>query len=133
MNIAQVTRLTGLTGKTIRYYDSIGLIVAAGREQNGYRVYTEQQVRELAFVQKAKTLGFSLDECRDLLELNRNKDRHSSDVKKIAQKKLDDVDQRIQQLQAVRQSLSHLVDSCSGDQDPDCNILASLSSGRRNN
>ena len=65
MNIAKVAELTGLSGKTIRYYDSIGLIVAAGQEQNGYRVYVEHQVRELAFVQKAKALGFSLNECRE--------------------------------------------------------------------
>ena len=63
----------------------------------------------------------------NLFELNRNQHRHSGDVKKIAREKLDDVEQRIQQLQAVKHSLAHLVDSCSGDQNPDCNILASLS------
>lgn len=127
MNISKVASQTGLTSKTIRYYESIGLIQVARRQENGYRDYSEQQVQELKFVQQARILGFSLDECRELLELNRNTGRRSADVKKIAEEKLGDVELRIQQLNAMKASLKNLVESCAGDNDPNCSILASLS------
>lgn len=127
MNISRVAGLTGLTNKTIRYYESIGLIVAASRLENGYRDYSEQQVKELTFVQQARTLGFTLDECRGLLELNRNSERRSVDVKKIAQEKLMDIESRVQQLESMKKSLTMLVESCAGDNQSECSILASLS------
>ncbi|AMO54842.1 transcriptional regulator [Endozoicomonas montiporae] len=127
MNISKVASRTGLTSKTIRYYESIGLIEAARRLDNGYRDYSEQQLQELKFVQQARVLGFSLDECRELLELNRNKQRRSADVKKIAGEKLADVETKIQQLQAMKSGLCRLIESCAGDENPDCSILTALS------
>ncbi|MCW7554823.1 Cu(I)-responsive transcriptional regulator [Endozoicomonas gorgoniicola] len=127
MNISKVASITGLTSKTIRYYESIGLIPAARRQENGYRDYSEQQVQELRFVQQARALGFSLDECRELLELNRNSQRRSADVKKIAGEKLADVESRIQQLEAMKSSLYRLIESCAGDDNPQCSILTALS------
>ena len=127
MNISKVASITGLTSKTIRYYESIGLIPAARRQENGYRDYSEQQVQELRFVQQARALGFCLDECRELLELNRNSQRRSADVKKIAGEKLADVESRIQQLEAMKSSLCRLIENCAGDDNPQCSILTALS------
>ena len=127
MNISKVAEQTGLTSKTIRYYESVGLISAAKRLDNGYRDYSEQQIKELKFVQQARALGFSLDECRELLELNRNSRRRSADVKKVAEEKLADIEVRIQQLKAMKSSLKDLVEHCAGDNSPQCSILASLS------
>ena len=105
----------------------MALFLPPRRQENGYRDYSEQQVQELRFVQQARALGFSLDECRELLELNRNSQRRSADVKKIAGEKLADVESRIQQLEAMKSSLYRLIESCAGDDNPQCSILTALS------
>lgn len=72
MNISKVAKATGLTAKTIRYYESIGLITAPVRSDNGYRSYTEGALRELRFVKRARETGFNLEECQELLALYRD-------------------------------------------------------------
>ena len=127
MNISQAAKHTGLNNKTIRYYESIGLISPASRGANGYRLYGEKQLKELRFVHQARDLGFTLDECRELLALYNDHSRKSADVKVIARSRIEDINQRILQLQAMKDSLVKLVDCCHGNDRPDCPILDGLS------
>jgi MerR family copper efflux transcriptional regulator len=125
MNIGDVARATGLPAKTIRYYEDIGLVVPA-RRANGYRVYDAQHVHRLAFLYRARTLGFSIDECRLLLSLYEDKRRASADVKRIALEKIGEIEKKIDALAAMRATLAHLAQNCHGDQRPDCPILDDL-------
>lgn len=125
MNIAEVSAATGLPAKTIRYYEDIGLITPA-RQENGYRVFRETDQHKLAFLARARSLGFGIDACRDLLALYTDQDRASADVKAIAQTHLGEIDTKIDALQAMRSTLAELVDACAGDNRPDCPILKDL-------
>ena len=126
MNIGDAAKATGLSSKTIRYYESIDLI-AADRQENGYRTYTDAHVHKLRFVQRARGLGFSIDDCRALLSLYQDKHRASAEVKNIAQKHLEEIEGKIAELQDLQQTLSHLVEHCAGDHRPDCPIMDGLS------
>ena len=125
MNIGAASKITSLPAKTIRYYEEIGLVNPA-RSANGYRDYDEQKIHQLAFLHRARSLGFSIDECRLLLSLYDDKHRASGDVKRIAQGKIAEIDRKITELSAMRSTLSHLAESCHGDQRPDCPILDDL-------
>ena len=125
MNIGTAARLTGLPAKTIRYYEDIGLIVPA-RSTNGYRTYDEPHIHRLAFLQRARSLGFSIDECRLLLSLYDDGNRLSSDVKRIALEKISEIDRKIEELSGMRAALAHLAENCHGDDRPDCPILDDL-------
>ena len=125
MNIGEAAERSGLPPKTIRYYEDIGLVVA-DRRANGYRDYSEGHVHKLCFVQRARSLGFTVDECRSLLSLYEDKSRASADVKQLAQSRLTDIDRKIAELRGMRAALSSLIDGCYGDQRPDCPILDDL-------
>lgn len=125
MNISDVAARTGLPAKTIRYYEDIGLIRPA-RNANGYRVFGTPDMHKLAFLGRARTLGFSIAECRTLLALYEDEDRASADVKRLAEDHLARIDEKIAQLQAMQATLRHLVQSCAGDARPDCPILRDL-------
>ena len=129
MNISSAAELTGLPAKTIRYYEEIGLVVPA-RAGNGYRTYSEQHLHRLAFLQRARGLGFSIEECRLLLSLYDDKQRASSDVKQIAQEKVAEIDRKIGELTSMRATLAHLAETCHGDERPDCPILDDLAGDR---
>ncbi len=81
MNISEVAKLTGLTAKAIRFYESKGIIKEASRGANGYRQYTQHQVDELLLIRRSRLVGFNLDECQELLNLSNNPNRRSADVK----------------------------------------------------
>ena len=133
MNIGEAAQKSGLPAKTVRYYDDIGL-VHPSRSENGYRDYSEQDVHRLRFLQRARSLGFSVEECRQLLSLYVDRDRASADVKAVAQHHLDEIEEKIAELQALRSTLKDLVESCRGDDRPDCPIIDDLSQpqkGRR--
>lgn len=125
MNVRDTAARTGLPAKTIRYYDDIGLVVA-DRRNNGYRDYGDRAIQKLAFLKRARQLGFSLDDCRQLLSLYEDTSRESADVKSLAEAHLAEVDARLEELQHLRQTLAHLIHSCRGDDRPDCPILADL-------
>ena len=125
MNIGTASRRSGLPPKTIRYYEQIGL-VAPGRRDNAYRDYGESDVHELRFVARARSLGFSVDECRKLLGLYRDKDRSSLEVRETARAHIADIRDKIAALRAMEAMLAELVDRCAGDQRPDCPILEGL-------
>lgn len=125
MNIGDAAKQCSLPVKTIRYYDEIGL-VSPRRAASGYREYSSADVHRLQFVARARGLGFSLDDCRHLLSLYEDRSRASADVKLIVQEKLTEIDQKISELQELRQTLSQLSEHCRGDSRPDCPILADL-------
>ena len=129
MNIGEAAQRSGLSAKTIRYYEESGLIAPAARAENGYRDYSDTDVHKLRFVRHARGLGFSVDDCAQLLSLYQDKSRHSADVKAIAQQHLSDVENKIRELEELRNTLSHLVDCCHGDNRPDCPILEGIAEG----
>lgn len=125
MNIGEVAERSGIPPKTIRYYEEIGLI-RPQRSGNGYRAFRESDLHKLAFLGRARALGFSIEDCRTLLGLYEDEGRESAQVKAVAEEHLAAIDEKITQLQAMRGTLSHLVASCHGDHRPDCPILSDL-------
>ena len=125
MNIGDVAERAGLPPKTIRYYEDIGLIRPA-RTSNGYRAFAERDLHDLVFIGRARGLGFSVEDCRTLLDLYRDGSRASADVKRIAGRHLDEIDGKIGELRAMRETLAHLIHECAGDNRPDCPILKDL-------
>jgi len=126
MNIGEAARRSGVSAKMIRYYESIGLTAPAARSEAGYRHYGDPEIHTLRFVRRARTLGFSLDETRELLALWRDRSRASADVKRLAESHIADLEQRIAELRGVADTLRHLARCCHGDDRPDCPILADL-------
>ncbi|WP_339850662.1 Cu(I)-responsive transcriptional regulator [uncultured Nisaea sp.] len=125
MQIREVEQSAGLPAKTIRYYEEIGL-VRPNRQDNGYRIYSTEDVHRLRFLQRARGLGFSIEDCRALLSLYDETGRESADVRAIAEAHLDEIDRKIRELKGMRQTLAHLVHACHGDDRPDCPILDDL-------
>lgn len=125
MNIKSVSIATGLPTKTIRYYEEVGL-VRPSRQANGYRVFSENDVHKLAFLARSRSLGFPVESCRSLLALYDDQARASADVKTIAEQHLAEIDQKLAELGAMRETLNTLVRSCAGDNRPDCPILNDL-------
>jgi len=125
MNIGEAEKQSGLPAKTIRYYEEIGL-VRPERAANGYRNYAEQDLHQLRFLQRARGLGFSVNDCRMLLSLYQNTDRASADVKAVAEAHLTEIDRKLAELQTLRAALTTLVDACHGDNLPECPILDDL-------
>lgn len=128
MNISEVARETCLPAKTIRYYEEIGLIHPL-RESNGYRAFRKSDIHKLAFLGRARALGFSIEDCRKLLALYEDQDRASSDVRFLAKEHLAQIEDKIAQLQSMQATLRHLVQECAGDARPDCPILKDLAEG----
>ena len=126
MNIGELAAQAAIAAKTIRYYEDIGLIPAAPRSANGYRVYTEQDVRILRFIHRGRDLGFSLEEIGELLDLWSNTRRASADVKALALRHVAVIDGKIAEMQSLRRTIDHLTRQCRGDSRPDCPILDDL-------
>ena len=127
MNIGSAAKLSGLTVKSVRYYADIGLVKPLTNERNGYRNYSHDDVAKLGFVGKARKFNFSIRECRDLLSLYEDKNRSSKEVKKLTLEKINEIDQKLNELSDLRKQLSHLADNCKGNGRPDCPILDELS------
>jgi len=126
MNIGDVSSRSGLPAKTIRYYEDIGLI-KPHRSANGYRCFAETDLHKLAFLGRARALGFTIEDCRTLMALYEDESRASADVKQLAQEHLAKIEAKIADLQTMRDTLDELVKSCAGDSRPDCPILKDLS------
>ncbi|MEP0707616.1 MULTISPECIES: Cu(I)-responsive transcriptional regulator [Hyphomicrobiales] len=130
MNIGEAAARSGVPAKTIRYYEDIALIDSADRTANGYRAYSEDDVHTLRFVARARGLGFTVAQCRDLLALYRDRERSSADVKAIAESHMSEIDDKIAGLRAMRETLAVLTRKCHGDERPDCPIIEELATGR---
>lgn len=128
MNIKEVAERAGLPAKTIRYYEEIGLIRPL-RGANGYRAFRESDLHKLAFLGRARGLGFTIEECRRLLALYEDRGRASADVKALAEAHLRDMEAKIAELRAMQATLRDLVAHCAGDHRPDCPILIGLAEG----
>ncbi len=126
LSIGEAAAQSGVSPKTIRYYESIGLIRPAARAANGYRHYAAPDVQNLRFIQRARGLGFSVKECGALLALYEDKARSSADVKAMALGQVEEIDRKISELRSMRATLSDLAEKCHGDQRPDCPILDDL-------
>ncbi len=126
MNIGQVANHSGVNAKTIRYYESIGLIPEASRTGSGYRSYGGKDVDLLRFIHHSRNLGFSVKDVGRLLDLWRDQNRASADVKALALSHIAEVDRKIDELQKIRDTLTHLSQRCHGDDRPDCPILEEL-------
>ncbi|MCB1182987.1 Cu(I)-responsive transcriptional regulator [bacterium] len=126
MVIGELARRTGVSAKTIRYYEESGLVPRPRRAANGYRVYGEQAVHVLRFVKRARDLGFTMEEVGELLSLWRDDHRESAEVKEVAEAHLAAIERKITELAAMRDTLRGLVHACHGDKRPDCPILDDL-------
>ena len=125
MNVGEAARRAGLPAKTIRYYEEIGLI-RPERTGNGYRAYSGDDIHRLAFLKRARGLGFSIDDCRQLMALYRDRSRASADVRQIAAAHVEAIEEKLRELQAMRATLQKLVHACHGDERPDCPILEEM-------
>lgn len=128
MNISEAATRSGIPPKTIRYYEEIGLVTPL-RGANGYRSFRDSDAHKLAFIARARALGFSIDDCRTLLALWEDQGRASADVRALAQEHLVKINTKINDLQEMRDTLSDLVTACAGDDRPDCPILKGLAQG----
>lgn len=125
MNIGDAAQLSGLPAKTIRYYEDIGLVTPR-RGGNGYRSFAESDLHKLAFIARARALGFSIVDCRTLLGLYEDTSRASGEVKRVARQNLEQIDAKIADLKSMRATLSQLIRECAGDDRPNCPILKDL-------
>lgn len=126
MNISQAASASGLTPRMIRHYEKIGLLPGAARTAAGYRLFNEQDLHNLRFIQRARGLGFSIEQIGQLLALWHDRDRSSAAVKQLARQHLKELEDKIAGLQSMHASLSELASCCLGDERPDCPILERL-------
>ena len=127
--IGTAARLSSVSARMVRHYESLGLLARVVRTDSGYRQYSEADVRTLQFIKRGRDMGFSMLEIAELVSLWHNRRRASASVKRIAQKHVEELHQRIQSMQAMQRTLTNLLDHCHGDERPDCPILDDLAGG----
>ena len=127
--IGTAARLSCVSARMVRHYESLGLLTQVGRTDSGYRQYSQADVRTLQFIKRGREMGFSIAEIAELVSLWHNRRRASASVKRIAQKHVVELDQRIESLQAMQRTLKNLLAHCQGDDRPDCPILDDLAGG----
>ncbi len=126
VTIGHAAKRTGLSAKMIRHYEQAGLLHKANRTEAGYRLYNSQQLQQLNFIRQARALGFSIAQVSSLLDLWRDPKRSSKEVKQLAEQHLDEIKQKVAELQQMQQVLQQLANSCCGDDQPQCAILDGL-------
>jgi Cu(I)-responsive transcriptional regulator len=129
LNIGAAAKASGVSAKMIRHYESIGLLPEAQRSNGNYRLYGPQDVHNLRFIHRARSLGFPLETIRELLALWRNRQRSSGQVKKLALTHVESLEAKIREMQEMAATLKHLAHNCHGDDRPDCPILDGLAKG----
>ncbi|OYT91713.1 MAG: Cu(I)-responsive transcriptional regulator [Burkholderiales bacterium PBB3] len=132
VNIGEAARQSGVSAKMLRHYESLGLLGKVNRTDSGYRLYSPADVHTLRFIKRCRDLGFSMAEIAELVGLWQNRKRASSNVKKIAQKHMDELTERIAAMQSMQRTLATLLDCCHGDERPDCPILDDLAGKAQN-
>lgn len=125
-NIGEAARRSGVSAKMVRHYESLGLLPSVDRTEAGYRQYSDKEVHTLRFIKRSRDLGFSMAEIADLLKLWQNRRRSSADVRRIALRHVAELNQRMNEMEAMRRTLQHLIHCCQGDHRPDCPILDEL-------
>jgi Cu(I)-responsive transcriptional regulator len=131
MNIGEAAKASGVSAKMIRHYESVGLFPEAARTESGYRQYTDKEVSTLRFVRQSRDLGFSIEQIRELLGLWQDRKRPSRQVRALAQAHIEELDEKLVELQSMKATLEHLVHCCHGDDRPDCPIIDSLAQERQ--
>lgn len=131
MNIGQAAMQSGLATKTVRYYEEIGLVIPARCAGNDYRNYSATNVDHLRFLQRARAVGFSLDVCRELLDLYRDPERRSSQVKTLVLNKIQQVETQLQTLMALKSTLESMANKCAGDESTNCSIIETFAAPMR--
>ena len=126
MNIGTAAKLSGVAAKTIRYYEDVGLLQPAQRTEAGYRQYADSDVQILRFVERSRSLGFSVEDVGKLLGLWADKRRKSAEVKSLASRHIDEIEKKIHELETMRAALMDLAARCHGDERPECPILDEL-------
>lgn len=126
MQIGAAARVSGVSAKMIRHYEAIGLIPSADRRESNYRDYGAAEVHRLGFIRRARDLGFSIEEIRNLLRLWGDRERSSGDVKALTLAHIAELETKIAALGEMRDTLMHLADCCDGDHRPDCPIIKGL-------
>ena len=126
VNIGQASKASGVSAKMIRHYEEVGLIPAASRTESGYRQYSEAEVHSLRFIRHARDLGFSIAQIGELVGLWQNRRRSSSRVKTLALAHVAELERKVANLQAMKETLEHLAHCCHGDDRPECPILDRL-------
>ncbi|CAE6919775.1 transcriptional regulators [Vibrio sp. B1FLJ16] len=128
--IGELAKRCGVTTDTLRFYEKNELIKPAGRSESGYRLYKDENQKQVRFILKAKELGLSLDEIKDLLEIQLEATEHScAEVKAITSAKLELIDEKINELTKIRRALKKINDACCGHANDDashCSILAAI-------
>ncbi|EIJ68352.1 Cu(I)-responsive transcriptional regulator [Pasteurella bettyae CCUG 2042] len=126
MNINEIAKQTNLTAKSIRFYEKKGLITSPQRAANGYRQYGQQHINELNLIHQARLVGFSLPECKELIELYNNPHRRSADVKAKTLARIEAINEQIEKLQQMKNQLLDLANQCPGDGSEHCPIIEGL-------
>jgi MerR family transcriptional regulator, copper efflux regulator len=124
--IGQAAAASGVSAKMIRHYESVGLLPSAGRTAGNYRVYGEAELHTLGFIQRARSLGFSMKQIGELLSLWHDRSRRSETVRRLALEHVTTLERKAQELQSMANSLKHLAHACHGDSRPDCPIIDDL-------
>lgn len=130
LDIGQAAQRSGVSAKMVRHYEAIGLLPKVARTFANYRLYTQNDLHTLRFIRRARTLGFSMDDIRELLGLWQNKARSSAAVRRIATAQIEELRAKLAELQAMVKTLEHLVHHCHGDERPECPILDDLAGVR---
>jgi len=126
ITIGDAAAKSGLPVKTVRYYDEIQLVSPSSRSAAGYRQYSADELHKLTFVKRARSFGFSVDDCRQLLSLFEDQTRSSREVKAYANRRLEEIEEKMRDMQALHAELKSLAARCPGNDGPDCPILTSL-------
>lgn len=129
MTIAKAAKASGLPVKTLRYYDEIDLLRPKHRSASGYRLYSAEDVRKLAFIQRARSFGFGIESCRDLLSLQQSSERDREEVRLIAERHLDEIEEKLAALVGLKRQLEGLIVECRSGHGPGCPILQELEDG----
>lgn len=127
LHIGDLARAAGIPAATIRYYEKIGLLSSPARSEGNYRRYGSDDLDRLVFVRRARELGFSIEQVKELLELADRQEEDCGTVMHLAQEHLADIEQKIRDLTTLKARLSTLALSCKGGKVADCKILDALS------
>lgn len=128
LTIGQLAKKAQVNVETVRYYERRGLIPEPPRRESGYRQYSEDAVARIQFIKHAKELGFSLKEISELLSLKVDPDTTCADVKKRAEMKINDIEEKMQTLKQMKMTLTKLVALCKGGSSGECSIIKALDS-----
>jgi Hg(II)-responsive transcriptional regulator len=126
MWISEAAEQAGVNVQTLRYYERRGLLPKPPRRTSGYREFPADAVRIVRFIKRAQELGFSLDEVEELLRLRKNSRRDRARIRRVAEQRVAQIDQKIDELTRMRKALSGLVHACHADADLDCPIIEAL-------